>query len=195
MAQSDLLTKRSVMNVLHQLFAKYKMAFKPEGDEDVFGFCAEVPKTIESMSPEYDVDTVIESIQSGQSLNIPNYGYCMNKDLAIQIIRSGLDGVDTSYDKPATLSDDLDKAIAFLSLKSFCHEDCAGKNCINCNRYKAKKNAMIGLNFYRKAEDLLTRIAYLKTHANSDEGRRCYAEVEEMLQEAYNYANDRTNLF
>lgn len=195
MAQSDLVTKRTIMKVLQELFDKYKMNLKIEGTEEIYGFCSEAPQAIEALDPEYDVDSVISNIQSSELLNIPHHGYCINADTVIQLVRDGVDGIDTSYKKPEGLSDDLDRAISFFALRSLCDEDCLGRNCINCNVYKAKKNAMIGLNFYKQAEEMLIRIKYLKDNSSDPSKIECYSEIEEMLQSAYDYANDRTHLF
>lgn len=194
MAQSDLVTKRSVLKILSNLFAKYKMPYKPSGNDESFGFCAEAPQAIEALAPEYDLETVIQTIKDGQSLNIPNYGYCINKDLVIDLMRNGLSGMNTTYDKPENLSDEIDIAIAFFKLRSLCDDNCMGLDCTQCNRYKAKRTALIGLNFYRKAEDMLTRIAYLKDHEENESVKSCYEEIEKMMKDAYDYANDRTNL-
>lgn len=193
MAQSDLLTRRSVMDTIKKLFFKYKMAYKPESDPEKDGFAAELPQVISQMTPEYDVEQVIQNIKDGQSLNIPHQGYCINKDMVIDIVKAGLEGVDTSYDKPEHLSDDIDKAISWFALHSICRQDCVGKNCIDCVIYHAKKNAIIALNFYNQVENMLTRIQYLKEHS-SDDAQLAYSEVEKLFKEAYDYANDRSHM-
>lgn len=194
MAQYDLLTKKTVLNLIENLFAKYLIDYKPGGDIETFGFNAELPQAIEALPSEFDVASVIKDIEDGQSLNIPHQGYCINKDLVIRMITDAARNIGTSEVKSVGYLDELDKAIQFLSLQSFCVEDCWGKNCMNCNRFKAKKNAMIALNYFRQVEAMRAYIHKLKAEATSEEQKECYSNIEDMLQIAWDYAHDRKNI-
>ena len=56
MAKSDLVTKQSVLDLLQELFCKYNVGFKPEGDIECWGFNADVPKSINDLPKDYDVE-------------------------------------------------------------------------------------------------------------------------------------------
>lgn len=194
MTNFDLVTKKSVLELIEVILAKYGIDYKPGGEIETYGLSAELPQAIECLPPEFDVSSVIQNIQDGESLNIPHRGYCINKDTVIRMITDAAMMIGSPAAKPITLLDDIDKAIQFLSLQTFCVDDCWGTNCKNCNRYKAKQNAMIALNYFRKAEEKISLIHKLKAESTSIEEREVYSKIEDMFKDVWEYSHDRKNL-
>jgi len=188
MSKSDLVTKKTVLDTLEQLFTKYHVAFKPEGNLDSFGFGSEVPQAINNLDPDYDVDKVLTDLSVGQSLLVPHRGYCINKDIAKQIIEDGWK-IQPEYGSPDDFKEDVANAIYFIKRFNFCGA-CDNRHCDECGRYNAKKYALIALDFYSHISDIFTKLDELQDKAKSDEERDRYGEIQKLIDRIHDHSMD-----
>lgn len=188
MANSDLVTKKSVLDVLEKLFVKYNVGYRPDGDLECWGFSADVPQSIESLPKSYDLNQVLTNIDEGQSLNIPHQGYCINKDIVKTIVSDGWIDKPT-YTHPDQLTTEIDRAIYFIQKFNFCGK-CKDQNCNTCGRHNAKKEALIALDFYRHIADLFTKLDSWINEASTSEEKKCYENVKMLLHELNDHSSD-----
>ena len=189
MAKSDLVTKQSVLDLLQELFCKYNVGFKPEGDIECWGFNADVPKSINDLPKDYDVDKVLQNIDEGQSLNIPHQGYCINKDIVKTMVCEGWIH-NPEYTSPNQIKTDIDNAIYFMNRFNFCGRNCIERDCETCVRYNVKKLVIISLDFYRHIADIFTQLDCLIDKCNTVEEQQCYQTIKDLLQNLNNHSID-----
>lgn len=188
MANSDLVTKQSVLDTLKNLFEKYDVGYKPDGDLECWGFSADVPQSIANLPKNYDIGKVLRTIDEGQSLNIPHQGYCINKNIVKSMVSDGWVDKPT-YESPDKITTDIDNAIYFIQRFNFCGS-CKDQNCDSCARHNVKKLAIASLDFYRHIADIFTKIDYLSDKATTSEEKQSYQNIKDLLKEINDHSID-----
>lgn len=187
MSKLDLVTKDSVLKITEKMFDKYHVGYKPYGTAEEWGFCADLPQQIEALPLDYDVDGVIKDIETGNLLNIPHQGYCINKDSVISTIQNGWTKEDEQIDIKS-LDDEIDRAIHFVKKFSFCGS-CRYKNCKECGRYNAKHQSLVALDLYRHVVDLYKKLDEKSELSISEDIKQIYDEIKDEIQKIMNYSN------